>query len=262
MTVAAPIAVIGGSGVTDLSGFMPVAEHRPKTRWGNASAPIVERRDRQRVLLFLPRHGPGRNIAPHDINYRANIAALKAAGAGCVVAVCSVGGITPAMTPGALAVPDQVVDYTWGRAHTFFESDATATVSDAASMHIDFTEPFDRDLRTRLIAAATRAGVPVVPNGCYGATQGPRLETAAEIRRLERDGCDLVGMTGMPEAALAREAGLAYAQIAVIANRAPGKGSAELSANEIIAYSAAAIPRVADIIGALIDDLEDPDRPR
>lgn len=255
MSASAPLAVIGGSGITGLPGFIPVAEHRPETRWGRASAAIREVRHGDRALMFLPRHGEGRSIAPHDINYRANIAALKAVGAECVVAVSSVGGITPAMAAGTLAVPDQIIDYTWGRAHTFFESAQTPHEVEASTMHIDFTEPFDAGLRSRLVAAAARAGVEVVPRGCYGATQGPRLETAAEIRRLERDGCDVVGMTGMPEAALAREAGLAYAQIAVVANRAPGKDTAELSADEIIARGEAAVPRVAAIITALTDDL-------
>lgn len=255
MIASTTLAVIGGSGITSLPGFSLVAEHRPDTRYGRASAAIAEVRQRGRTLLFLPRHGEGRSIAPHDINYRANIAALKAVGAGRIVAVSSVGGIAPAMAPGTLAVPDQIIDYTWGRAHTFFESALAPNDVEASSMHIDFTEPFDVALRRRLVAAAARAGVEIVPRGCYGATQGPRLETAAEIRRLERDGCDLVGMTGMPEAALAREAGLAYAQIAVVANRAPGKDTAELSADEIIARGEAAVPQVADIISALIDDL-------
>jgi len=252
MTRMPAFAVLGGSGVTDLPGFELALEHAVETPYGTPSAPIVEARRDTETVLFLPRHGPGRAIAPHDINYRANLWALKARGARRVVAVSSVGGITARMQPGTLAITDQIIDYTWGRAHTFFESDTDVEIA-AEDMHVDFTEPFDPVLRQALVCAADACGVDVVPSGCYGATQGPRLESAAEIARLERDGCDVVGMTGMPEAALAREAGLAYAQIAVVANRAPGKGADKLSVPEIIALTKAAVPSVAAILAALVE---------
>jgi 5'-methylthioinosine phosphorylase len=164
------------------------------------------------------RDGPGHTIPPHKINYRANILALKNAGATQIVAVAAVGGIHPDCTPGSLVVPEQIVDYTSGRAHTYFDG------QDKHVVHIDFTWPYSRMLRDRLIAAALKANVKIVGSGVYGATNGPRLETAAEIIRMERDGCTLVGMTGMPEAALAREQDVAYTSLAVVANWAAGKG--------------------------------------
>jgi len=185
--------------------------------------------------VFLARHGYGHTIAPHEVNYRANLWALKYAGALAVVSVASVGGIGKAMGPGKLAVPHQIVDYTWGRRSTYFEG-AGAPVN-----HIDFTEPYSAPLRKRILAAAKAAGEPVVDRGVYAATQGPRLETAAEIDRLERDGADLVGMTGMPEAVLAREISLEYAAIAVVANYAAGRGESQ-----------SAVP--LDRIGAVLEE--------
>jgi 5'-methylthioadenosine phosphorylase len=168
--------------------------------------------------VFLARHGYGHTIAPHEINYRANIWALRSVGVSRVVAVATVGGIRADCVAGALVVPDQIIDYTSGRRHTFFEG------TEQPVMHIDFTLPYDATMRRRVLEAAERAGEPVIDGGVYGCTQGPRLETAAEIDRLERDGCCLVGMTGMPEAALARECQLAYAALSPVANVAAGRG--------------------------------------
>jgi 5'-methylthioadenosine phosphorylase/5'-methylthioinosine phosphorylase len=164
------------------------------------------------------------------VNYRANLWALKSVGIERVIAVAAVGGITDAMGPQVLAIPDQIIDYTYGRHQTFHEDNLTEVV------HIDFTEPYTSTLRSSLIEAAVRAEIPVVPEGVYGCTQGPRLETPAEIRRMERDGCDLVGMTGMPEACLAREIGLDYACFAVVANWAAGKQAGEITLEEIHAH--------------------------
>ena len=178
--------------------------------------------------MFLARHGPAGTIPPHRVNYRANLSALQEAGARRVIAVNAVGGIRPGLdVPGRLVVPHQIVDYTYGRAHTFFEDDLEHVT------HVDFTEPYCQPLRETLIEAGRRAGLEVVGRGVYGATQGPRLETAAEVDRLERDGCDIVGMTGMPEASLARELGLCYAAIALVANAAAGRGPGVLSMEEI-----------------------------
>jgi 5'-methylthioadenosine phosphorylase len=167
-------------------------------------------------VIFLARHGYGHTIPPHQVNYRANLWALKERGVTRVVSVASVGGITGGYPPGRLAVPHQLLDYTWGREHTFYEGEKPVT-------HIDFTQPYAEALRRRIVNAANSAGEVVIDGGVYAATQGPRLETAAEINRLERDGADMVGMTGMPEASLARELGLEYAAIAVVVNHAAGR---------------------------------------
>lgn len=210
------IGLIGGSGLSRLQGLNVTGALHFETRWGHPSAPLVEGNWQGVPLVFLPRHGVSHSIPPHRINYRANLWALKEAGVKAVIAVAATGGLGPDCTPGALVVPDQLIDYTWGRASTFFEGEGAGLV------HVDFTEPYDPGVRADLVAAATARGLPLVCGGVYGCTQGPRLETAAEIRRLARDGCTVVGMTGMPEAALARELGLPYACLAVVANFAAG----------------------------------------
>jgi 5'-deoxy-5'-methylthioadenosine phosphorylase len=212
------LAIIGGSGLTTLANLSVSRKVVATTAWGDPSSPITIGEIAGRSVMFLARHGPGHTIPPHKINYRANILALKNAGATQIVAVAAVGGIHPDCTPGSLVVPEQIVDYTSGRAHTYFDG------QDKHVVHIDFTWPYSRMLRDRLIAAALKANVKIVGSGVYGATNGPRLETAAEIIRMERDGCTLVGMTGMPEAALAREQDVAYTSLAVVANWAAGKG--------------------------------------
>ena len=215
------VAIIGGSGLSKL-GNMEVTQRRvARTPYGEPSGALTFGRIRAREVVFLARHGYGHTIAPHEVNYRANIWALKDAGADCVISVASVGGIRKDITPGQLMLPDQVIDYTWGRPSTYFEG-AGVPVN-----HIDFTEPFSRDLRNRLLAAAKSCKEVILDGGVYAATQGPRLETAAEITRLERDGADIVGMTGMPEAGLAREISLEYATIAVVANYAAGRGDSQ-----------------------------------
>jgi 5'-methylthioinosine phosphorylase len=182
------------------------------------------------------------------VNYRANLWALHALGARRVVGVNAVGGIRDDMGPRAIVVPDQIIDYTHGRYTSFCDVDG------AEVKHIDFSEPYTAALRRDLLAAAARAGVAAIDGGCYGATQGPRLETRAEIARMKRDGCDLVGMTGMPEAALARELELEYACLALVANYAAGCGDeAEISIEEIFAHLAAATAEVPKIIGALLE---------
>ncbi|GHE25411.1 S-methyl-5'-thioinosine phosphorylase [Vulcaniibacterium thermophilum] len=212
------LAVIGGTGLYRLAELQDVETQQPDTRFGAPSGPVRIGTLHGRRVAFLARHGEGHSIPPHRINYRANLAALQALGARRVLALNTVGGITERFGPRVLACPDQLIDYTWGRVSTLCEEPGTEVV------HIDFGEPYDRALRRELLAAAAKAGVPVVDGGCYGATQGPRLETRAEIARLRRDGCDLVGMTGMPEAALARELGLEYACLAIVANWAAGAG--------------------------------------
>jgi len=212
------LAIIGGTGLYKLADLQDVETHQPVTHYGALSGPVrVGTLDGHRVA-FLARHGEGHSLPPHKVNYRANLAALKALGAQRVLALNTVGGITERFGPRVLACPDQLIDYTWGRISTICEEEGTEV------LHVDFGEPYTRWLRQAVIAAAAKAGVALVESGCYGATQGPRLETRAEIVRMRRDGCDLVGMTGMPEAGLAREMGLDYACLAIIANWAAGAG--------------------------------------
>jgi 5'-deoxy-5'-methylthioadenosine phosphorylase len=188
---------------------------------------VVHGELRGKEVVFLARHGARHTIPPHRVNYRANLWALRHIGVTHVIAVAAVGGIRADMTPGCLVFPDQIVDYTWSRDHTFFEEGLSHVT------HIDFTYPYCDELRQKLILAAGDGNLTARKGGTYGATQGPRLESAAEILRLERDGCDLVGMTGMPEAALAREIELCYAHCAVVANRAAGKSQGIITMTEI-----------------------------
>src|SRR5690625_126212 len=222
------VAIIGGTGLTSLPGLEIKRREVVHTPFGNPSEPITHGQYYGKDIAFLARHGYGHTIPPHRINYRANIWALKHLGIERVIAVAAVGGLSDRMAPRIIAFPDQIIDYTWARAHTFFEDDLTHVT------HIDFTYPYDTKLRATLIEAAKRSGIDYVDGGTYGATQGPRLETAAEIRRLCQDGCELVGMTGMPEAVLARELELAYATCAVVANWGAGMhGGAEISLTEL-----------------------------
>jgi 5'-methylthioadenosine phosphorylase len=212
------LAIIGGSGLTQLSSLDVSGRKAVRTPYGEPSGAVTLGILRGRKAMFLARHGYGHTIPPHEVNYRANIWALREEGASEIVSVASVGGIRVDLGPGTLVVPHQIIDYTSGRRSTFFEG------GDVPVTHIDFTAPYTERLRQKLLAAARAAGEPIVDGGVYAATQGPRLESAAEIDRLERDGADIVGMTGMPEAALARELDLAYAAIAVVVNHAAGRG--------------------------------------
>jgi 5'-methylthioinosine phosphorylase len=233
-----PLAIIGGTGVDELDGLEVLDDHHVATPFGATSRPIQHGRYGSIPLYFLQRHGSPGAIPPHRINYRANIWALKSLGVDGIVAINSVGGISAGMRPGRLLIPDQVIDYTWGREHTFDEGEK------GELMHIDFTEPYDWALRTELLAAAESVGISHAASGVHGITQGPRLETAAEIQRMARDGCDVVGMTGMPEAALARELGVPYASVCMVVNPAAGLGDLPLTLvtmREILAREAAVV---------------------
>jgi 5'-methylthioadenosine phosphorylase len=242
------LAVIGGSGLSQLASLEVTEQKVVRTPYGEPSGALTFGRIRGRGLVFLARHGYGHTVAPHEVNYRANLWALKEAGVEGVVSVASVGGIRRDIAPGALLVPDQIIDYTWGRKSTYFEGAGIPVT------HIDFTEPYSAALRARVLAAARACGEPMLDGGTYAATQGPRLESAGEIHRLERDGADIVGMTGMPEAALARELELPYAAIAVSANYAAGRGESvhAVPMERIEAVLAEAMGRVRRIIEQLV----------
>jgi 5'-methylthioinosine phosphorylase len=221
-----PVGIIGGTGLTTLSGLEITGEQLIETQWGQPSAALVEGHLGGQPVVFLSRHGNPHRIPPHQVNYRANIQALYNAGVRTVVGVNAVGGIRRDMAPAHIVIPDQIIDYTWGRASTFFEGETGV-------QHIDFTWPYDHESRELLISAAGLLKLPCSHSGVYGATQGPRLETAAEITRMERDGCDLVGMTGMPEAALAAELGMRYVCLGLVVNRAAGKSDHIITMAEI-----------------------------
>jgi 5'-methylthioadenosine phosphorylase/5'-methylthioinosine phosphorylase len=220
-------AIIGGTGLSQLDGFTITSTQQLETPFGSPSAPYIFGSINGKEIIFLARHGNPHTIPPHKINYQANIWGLKQLGVSEIIAVAAVGGITAAMAPAHIAIPDQIIDYSYGREHTFF-ADALETVT-----HIDFTFPYSKKLRSRLIQTATKENMAISSTGTYGCTQGPRLESAAEIKRMERDGCDLVGMTGMPEAALAKELNIDYAAIAIVANWGAGKSEGEISMTEI-----------------------------
>lgn len=251
MTVVSGLdfAIIGGTGLYGLADLQDVETHQPVTRYGAPSGPIRIGTLAGTRVAFLARHGEGHSVPPHKINYRANLAALKAVGAQRVLALNTVGGITDRFAPRVLGCPDQLIDYTWGRISTLCEETGSEV------LHVDFGDPYAGALRGAVLAAAARAGVAIVDGGCYGATQGPRLETKAEIARMRRDGCDLVGMTGMPEAGLARELGMDYACLAIVANWAAGAGSdpdEQITLQEVIANVEAASSGLVPLLRALL----------
>jgi len=240
------LAVIGGTGVYKLAQLDDVTSHAVETRYGTPSGPIRVGTLLGQRVAFLARHGEGHSLPPHKINYRANLAALQQIGATRVLALNTVGGITEHFGPRVLACPDQLIDYSWGRISTLSEEPGSEV------LHVDFGHPYTPMLRSKVLAAAKVTGVRLQDGGCYGATQGPRLETNAEIARMRRDGCDLVGMTGMPEAGLARELGLDYACLAIVANWAAGCGDGdEITMAEVLANVDAASAGLPELIGEL-----------
>ena len=243
------IAIIGGSGLTELANLEITHRRIVRTPYGEPSGPLTFGRMAKVEVAFVARHGYGHTLAPHEINYRANLWALNSIGASQVVSVCTVGGIAPNLGAGTLVVPDQVIDYTWGRPSTFFEG------AEQPVTHIDFTEPYDGDTRGAILEAARLASIAIVDGGTYAATQGPRLETRAEIDRLDRDGATMVGMTGMPEAALARELKLPYAAIAVVVNPAAGRGASahSVSLQDIAVVIDESMGRVRSILSKLVE---------
>ena len=243
------IAIIGGTGLTSIKGFEVSGREVVQTPYGEPSGPLVRGILSGNEVYFLPRHGSAHTIPPHKVNYRANIWALKNAGIEQVISINAVGGIRDDMQPSTLIIPDQIIDYTTSRINTFFEEGLTKVV------HIDFTGPFCESLRQSIIKAAYAKEIQVIKEGTYAATQGPRLETAAEINRLEKDDCHLVGMTCMPEAALAREQELCYASISVVANLAAGRGDEAINMDMIENNLNKGMERVRQLLEAVIPSL-------
>lgn len=241
------IGIIGGTGLYAMHGLGKLRALEVQTPYGAPSGPLLLGALAGREVAFLARHGEGHRLLPGEINFRANIWALKQRGVGSILAVASVGAISGGYQPGDLLLPSQLIDYTSGREHTFFDG------GDRRVVHVDFTHPYSTELRERCLAAARRAGVAIHDGGVYGAVSGPRLETAAEIDRMDRDGATIVGMTGMPEAALARELDIAYASISVVVNHAAGRGdSAQAVSMERIA---AVLEGAMDKVRLLIDNV-------
>jgi 5'-methylthioinosine phosphorylase len=247
MTSLRTLALIGGTGLTELSELSETLV--VDTPYGAPSAPIRVISTAPVRLLFLPRHGSPHRFPPHRVNYRANLWALREAGANHVLAVSAVGGITADYTPGTLAAPDQLIDYSWGREHTYFDS------ADVPLVHVDFTRPYNGPLRNMLLQSAASQSIDIVDGGCIGVFQGPRLESAAEVERARRDGCDMAGMTSLPEAALARELGLDFAGIAVVSNWAAGVSSDLISEKDIAETLREPMARVRTLLNALITTL-------
>lgn len=237
------IGIIGGSGLARLEALEMERRQVVLTPYGEPSSSMTFGLLEELPVVFLPRHGAAHNIPPHMVNYRANIWAMQHVGVKHLIGIASVGGIS--QPPGTVVIPDQIIDYTWGREHTYVETDLSKVT------HIDFTEPYCEELRERLIQGAENAGLEVIGTGTYGATQGPRLETPMEIKRMQQDGCDLVGMTGMPEASLAREIGLCYASCAFVVNWAAGKSAGPITMAEIEKHQGAGIEKIRRLIGAI-----------
>ncbi len=222
-------AIIGGSGLYSLGEDFGLEEQASRrTPYGDTSADVLQGRWQSIPVVFLPRHGPGHRVPPHRVNYRANIWALKQVGVSRIISVNAVGGITDEMKPGTLVVPDQLIDYSSGREYTFFDGD------DGKVIHVDFSWPYSAELRGVLTEVGLQKGQPLVASGTYGCTNGPRLESAAEIKRMRNDGCNLVGMTGMPVSALARELEIEYACLALVVNWAAGVEDEPISMQDIM----------------------------
>jgi 5'-methylthioadenosine phosphorylase len=243
------LAIIGGTGLDQLANLKITHRQVIRTPFGEPSGALTFGTINQHDVIFLARHGYGHTIPPHTVNYRANLWALYEQGARKVISVASVGGIRADLTPGTLVLPNQIIDYTYDRQFTFFDG------RERPVTHIDFTHPYAEELRQQILAASIQAGEICLDGGVYAATQGPRLETAAEVNRLERDGADMVGMTGMPEAALARELDMRYAAIAVVVNEAAGRGNSRdgVQLASIRAVAEPAMARVRHIIGELVN---------
>ncbi len=249
MNTSVTLALVGGTGLTELDEH--VKSISVDTPYGEPSAPISEVQSGPVRLLFLPRHGNPHVFPPHCVNYQANMWALREVGADHVLAVSAVGGVCEPYGPATLAVPDQLIDYTWGRNHTFCDS------KHVELEHVDFTWPYEGPLRRALLKAARAASIDVVDGGCIGVFQGPRLESSAEVEKARRDGCHMAGMTSLPEAGLARELGLDYAGLTVVSNWGAGVTPEPLSEDDIAETLKQPMMSVRALVRALLKELQD-----
>lgn len=229
ISVEAKLAIISRTGFERMPIFTEHSRKVVSTPYGEPSSPLIIGEIFNYPIVFLSRHGEDHKMAPHCINYRANIHALKQIGIKQVIALATVGGISPSATPGQVVIPNQIIDYTWGRKQTFYDGSKPTQYLPTSLEHIDFTQPYHQELREKILKAAKLSKVSVVPSAVYAVTQGPRLESAAEIDRLEKEGADIVGMTGMPEASLAKEIDIDYATMALVVNAAMGRGTEEIT---------------------------------
>lgn len=246
------LGIIGGTGLSEIDCFQSLGEECIPTPYSKQDVRVVLCQYQTQKFAFLPRHGRGHKVPPHSINYRANIWALHQLSVTNLIAVNAVGGIHQELRPGTFAVPNQIIDYTAGREATYHDDDSNGV------RHIDFTDPYDQRLREILLKVCRNGKLPgtkVMEGGVYGCTNGPRLETAAEIDRMRRDGCDMVGMTGMPEAALAREAGVAYASLALSVNWAAGIGAGIITMDEIQRVLDTGVGQIKSILKAVVTEI-------
>ena len=245
------IAIIGGSGFGELDSFEIKQKLSVDTPYGVPSAAIVEGAlfGHEQTILFLARHGEQHSIQPHKINSRANLYALKELGVTKVIAFGAVGGIDVPCEPGSVIIPNQILDYTHEREATFFDQPGEVA-------HAEFTEPYSAELRDVFVSAAKQLSIKIVNRGVCAVTQGPRLETAAEIQRLQRDGATIVGMTAMPEAILARELGLAFMNICFSVNWAAGIQTGLIEHDDIHAAYSVAARKLYAILKECLGDLE------
>jgi 5'-methylthioinosine phosphorylase len=244
------LAIIGGRGLTQLANLEINHQQVMRTPYGEPSGAFMFGTLNQHEVIFLARHGYGHTIPPHLVNYRANLWALREHGASKIISVATVGGIRANLKPGVIVVPDQIIDFTHGRDATYFEA------RDKPFINTDFTLPYSAALRSQILRSAKTAKQPCIDGGVYAATQGPRLDSIAEINRYERDGADMVGMTGMPETALAKELELDYAIIAVVANYAAGRGDNTTGINieTVNATASSTMERVRAILECVVND--------
>lgn len=248
LVVSPEIGIIGGSGFYDFPDMLNPQEVHVETPYADVLGVKVGQVG-ERTVAFMARHGSGHRLPPHKINYRANIWALKELGVKKIISINAVGGIDSDMPPGAILLPDQIIDYTYSREHTFVD-----LLNDQLN-HIDFTYPFSEDIRAALSDVLAASDVHLSEKGVYGCTQGPRLETVAEVNRLERDGCNVIGMTGMPEAALARELGMEYGMLCTVVNWAAGRSAEEITLEQIHEILDNAFPVISEALVATIKKL-------
>lgn len=237
------IAVIGGSGLYELFGNDAMV-HNPSTPYGSPSGPITVAEVSGRPVAFLPRHGPGHRYPAHRIPYRANLWALRSLGCRRILAPCAVGGLLPGHAAGTFVLPDQLIDRTSDREHTFY---------DEGAVHINFADPYCPSLRESILHAST---VPLIDGGTMVVINGPRFSTRAESRGHAATGGTVINMTGAPEASLARELAMCYATIALVTDLDAGvEGERGVTQDEVFRVFAENTARMRELLLACIAKL-------